>query len=284
MKKKYWLITTENLKDRLWFKDEEDYKAGMNIVALLSVTMPVVVVAFILMSNHVHFILLCTEEDALAFINKFKERYSKYFRLKYSYAKSLRRNGVDIQEVSLRDESFERALAYVQMNCVAANICLYPGDYPWGTGGAFFNPYPSRGIPLEQMSGRALARMVHSRQRFPSGYVADERGFIDPHSYVPVKMVESIFRTPKRMNFFLMNSSKAKRRKELPSFSDQMVINAIRELAVSMFHTNSPSELNDGQKSELLRQVRYRLSSDPAQIARAAGLTYEEVVRFLEMI
>ena len=28
--KDYWLVTTEHLKEGLWFRDDDDYKVGMN--------------------------------------------------------------------------------------------------------------------------------------------------------------------------------------------------------------------------------------------------------------
>lgn len=36
MRKFFWLVTTDHLTDRIWFKDDEDFKAAMNIVAVLS--------------------------------------------------------------------------------------------------------------------------------------------------------------------------------------------------------------------------------------------------------
>ena len=49
MNKSFWLITTEQLKGKLWFKDEEDYKVGMNYVAVLSYISGVTVLSFVLM-------------------------------------------------------------------------------------------------------------------------------------------------------------------------------------------------------------------------------------------
>lgn len=71
MNKSFWLITTEQLKGKLWFKDEEDYKVGMNYVAILSSTSPVSVLAFILMSNHVHFVVEGSYSEVYAFIGRF---------------------------------------------------------------------------------------------------------------------------------------------------------------------------------------------------------------------
>ena len=55
--KAYWLVTTEHLKKGLWFRDDEDYRVGMNYVAIASFVYGVMVLAFVLMSNHVHFVL-----------------------------------------------------------------------------------------------------------------------------------------------------------------------------------------------------------------------------------
>lgn len=91
------------------------------------------------MSNHVHFVLMCSQEEAVLFINKFKRLYAAYYRKKYGVSELLRRNGVDIREVFAGDESLEKAVAYVIMNCVAANICLEPSGYRWGSGNLCFN-------------------------------------------------------------------------------------------------------------------------------------------------
>lgn len=50
-----WLVTTDHLEDGLWFPKESDYCVGMNLVAALAAELPVFVLAFVLMSNHVHF-------------------------------------------------------------------------------------------------------------------------------------------------------------------------------------------------------------------------------------
>ena len=112
--KRYYLITTEHLEDRLWFRDGEDFRVAMNYVAVAAFLTGVMVLAFILMSNHVHFVLACSREDAERFVNTFKRLYASYYYRKYGVNEFLRRNGVDIREVNDSDESLERAIAYVR--------------------------------------------------------------------------------------------------------------------------------------------------------------------------
>ncbi len=280
----FWLATTEHLTDRLWFKDEEDFKAGMNIPPILASTMPVNILSFILMSNHVHFVLSCTETDARVFINRFKKMYSQRYRKKYGAGALLRNNDIDIRELSLDDQALERGIAYVQMNSVAANICLTSTEYPWGTGNAFFRAHQPQGFLVGKMSARSLRRCIHSAISLPESYRINGDGFVEPSSYVQVRFVESLFQTPKRMNYFLQNSSKARRvhEAESPSFDDQTVLSGLKSLCVSLFRERSLSNLSEIQQAEVLKQIRYRFSADPGQIARVAGLSYENVCRLLD--
>ncbi|MBP5566726.1 MAG: hypothetical protein J6X57_04475 [Bacteroidales bacterium] len=278
----FWLVTTDHLTDRIWFKDDEDFKAAMNIVAVLAATMNLRIIAFILMSNHVHFILGCDRDLAEVFITRFKKMYSQYYSKKYGSCELLRDNAVDYQQIVVGDESFERGVAYVLMNSVAAKICLHASEYPWGTGACYFNPTPVTGTRIGDMSGRTRIKILRSRFSVPEDYTVNEQGYVNPSCYVPVKFVESVFRAPSRMTYFLNNSSKAKRVKEAPSFKDQIIGAAIQDLLVSLFRKHSITGLDDRQKSELFRQVKFRFSADPAQIARVSGESYEKVCELLD--
>ena len=284
---KFWLVTTAHLLEGLWFRDESDFKVGMNHVAIVAATSQALVIAFILMSNHVHFVLQGTYEECLLFITRFKKLYGQYFSHKYGSKELLRRNDVDLKELRPGDESLERAIAYVQMNSVAANICLNANEHCWGTGNLFFNPSLVEGEPVETLSLRARRNLLRSHIEVPSRYRVLPEGYISPASYVQVSFVESLFRTPKRMNYFLQNSSKAKRQSEFgendaPAFRDQVLSAALQDLCRSTFHCAGVSELSDERKGELLRQLRYRFSANPNQLARVSGLSYEEISALLD--
>lgn len=285
--KDYWLVTTEHLKEGLWFREDADYKVGMNYVAVLSFLLGVTVLSFVLMSNHVHFVLYCTKEEAKEFVDMFKRACSRYLSRKYGIKEPLRRNEVDIRRVSPDDESFHWAVAYVEMNPVAANVCLHPSAYRWGTGRSFFQAAPPKAIRLGTLSINAARRLLHSKKVLPPDWLVGDDGYVLPASYVPVKWVESLFKTPKRMNFFLQNSSKAKRRQEfkendLPSFRDQVLYAALPDLCRSLFGKDQASGLNEDQRCELVRQFRRRFSADVHQIVRVTSFSMEEVVRFID--
>ena len=290
--KKIYLLTTGHLEDGLWFREEEDFKVAMNYVAIQAALHPeVVVLAFILMSNHVHFVLRGRREDVAKFISEFKRLYALYYMKKYGVRELLRRNSLDVKLIPTdEDEAVERTVAYVQMNCVAANICSHPSQYPWGTGNTFFNPLKPDGKRLGDLSARKKERLLRSKcDKLPEEWLLSKDGYIHPCEYVAVKGVEALFRTPKRMNYFLQNSSKARKRLEtteehLPAFRDQSILASIQDLCRSLFLKDSFRELLEDERVEFVRQIRFRFSADANQIARVCGLSYAEAARLLEAV
>lgn len=283
----FWLISTAHLEDRLLFKDSEDFKVGMNYVAVQAHKAGINMLAFILMSNHVHFVVEGDCAHAKSFVNGFKGEYSRFLWKKYGFREHLRENGVDIRPLPTDGEALEKAIAYVQMNCVAANICAHPVEYSWGTGGTFFSLSEKSGKSLGVYSARARIKLLHTKADLPESWVIFDDGYISPASYVSKDFVESKFRTPRRMNFFLQNSSKAKQRLEmgetcLPAFSDQTILAALPDLCKSLFQKPDIKALNEDQLVELLRQIRFRFSSNVNQLARVTGLTYERAAELLD--
>jgi len=283
----FYLVTTDHLTESIWFRDDQDFKAGMNYIAIISLTSGILVLAFILMSNHIHLVLQCSRSEARYFIEEFKRRYSEYYGKRYGSANLLRRNNIHISQVYIENESLPKAIAYTIMNSVAANICLNASDYPWGSARAYFQITAPKGTRIRDMSIRACRKILHSREILPDNIIIGEDGYILPESFIPVKFVESIFRSPKRLIFFMMNSSKARHRLEsvnnnLPCFKDQVILAAIPDICRSLFRKESIQELSAEEVSELISQVRRRFSADLNQIARVVGVRYSDVVRMLE--
>lgn len=283
---KFFLITTNHLTDRLLFRDEEDFKQGMNYVPVAALSVGVIVLAFILMSNHVHFVIQCDNEmEAKVFIDRFKRLFGAYYCRKYNVDDFLRRLDVDIRELYVHDESLLRGIAYVQCNSVAANITPHAALYEWGTGASFFREKSRSGYLLSDLSGREQCQLLRTRRQLPQYYLVSDAGFILPESYVPVPFVQSLFRTSNRYSYFLDNSSKARLRMEkdaAPSFRDQVIVAAIPDLCRSLFRVKSADSLSDEDLSIFLKQLRRRFSSDVKQLARVTGISYERVSLLLE--
>lgn len=282
---KFYFVTTDHLETRIWFRDDDDFKAGMNYVAVAAAKTGVAVVAFILMSNHVHFLLLCEDWEAKRFIDLFKKLYGTYFGRRYNTKRFLRRNNVDIQVITTAEEAVERVIAYIIMNSVAARICLHAGFYKWGSGACYFNNNKEIGAPLSSMSAREQIRTLKSNETLPQNWKVGAEGYILPESYVQVTLVERLYKTPSRMSYFLNTSSKAKRAlaQEGFSFRDQLIQEGMKDLLVSMGKKDR-DELSKKEQAELLKQLRWRFSADVHQISRVSGYSYSEVTELLNSL
>lgn len=171
--------------------------------------------------------------------------------------------------------TFINAIAYVQMNSVAANLVFDS-----------FGEKPLNVKHLGDLSARKRAAIMHSREPLPSHFLVHEDGYILPSSYVDVKFVESVFKSPNRMRFFLNKSSKAKisqnRNTISPTFNDQFLVSAVSVLCKSVFKTQSIEELSENQLAELVRQLRYRFSAGINQISRVLNISLERTSLILD--
>lgn len=286
--KHFYLVTTGHLEEALWFRNDEDFAVGMNYVAIeVFLHKEIVVIVFILMSNHVHFLMYGEREDVLRYIIDFKGRYSHYYQKKYGVNCLLRENDIHLEEISIEGEGLEWAAAYIMMNCVHANICAHPSQYPWGSVNAVFQMTNSSDRLLGEFSGRGLRHFLHSGEdSLPKNWTVSEHGFILPQNYVDIKALERRFRTPSRMNYFLSHSSKAKKRIEaeanLPAFRDQVIVTALPDLFRSLFGKSKFEELSRDEQTECLRQIRMRFSADINQAARVCGIPYAEAANLVD--
>jgi REP element-mobilizing transposase RayT len=281
-----YFITTDHLEKKIWFRDLQDYIVGMNYVAVLAASMNVAIIAFILMSNHVHFLLRCSEAEAREFIDSFKKLYSMYYQAKYGESGFLRRNNVDIQRINIDHEGAEIVIAYIVMNSVAARICLTASGYRWGSGACYFNENKEKGIPIGSLSIRKQRKILKSHVKVPQDWLLSSDGYILPESYVRFAEVEKLYKTPARMQYFLDASRKARKalEKESPAFDDQLLVAGIRSLCVSLFNKKSQKDLTHSELSEMLRQLRWRFGADIHQISRVSGIPYEEVSELLNSL
>ena len=283
---KLYFITTDHSENKNWFRDDDDFKAGMNYVAVTVAAVGVKVIAFILMSNHVHFLVACYEKDARRFIYYFKQLYGTYYRYKYGNNRVFRRNGVDIQELTEENESVEKVIAYIVMNCVASRICATPSGYRWGSCACYFNDNKEIGKPVSSYSARKRIALLKSKTAIPGNWTVGAGGYVLPESYVPVESVEKHFRTSSRYNYFLYSSSKAKKAMELSgaSFRDQVISDGLLDLCVTLFGKKHPSDLDEDESAEVVRQIRWRFGADAHQISRVSGIPYSKVTAFLNRI
>ena len=80
----YYHICTKGTKDRVLFKDNDDYISAMNYVAISCIEHDITLLAFCIMSNHLHFIVWSDYTNAKKFIISIKRRCSLKHWHKYN--------------------------------------------------------------------------------------------------------------------------------------------------------------------------------------------------------
>lgn len=130
----YYHCATKGFDHSVLFADTREFIAGMNRIgiclATLQETAKIIVIAFCLMDNHIHFILYGTREDCNRWM-------SLYHRLTMIWQKK-HRNSDSVDELWEYDawqimdqEDLKEKIAYVFRNPTVARMGVVPGGYRW---------------------------------------------------------------------------------------------------------------------------------------------------------
>ena len=276
----YYFSTSRKLANALLFQDDEDFSVAMNYIAVVADGSECSVLGFVLMSNHFHFVFAGEEEQVQLFLVDFKRIYSRHYQLKYGPQHILRHVSVLTKEVFPEDEGLEKVLAYVLQNPVMGNISGDIYGYRWSSACCLFREEMPPGIHSSTLSWRECSRKLRTRKHVQKDLIINEYGYVWPQCYVPVEFVNRLFRSPKRLNYFLAMSRKAKARAEVGNtnrvmFNDSVVTRALPDMLRTKFGKESLKELSHNEMVELAQELKYRFNASPKQIARIIGLSLE---------
>ncbi len=159
------------------FRDDEDRERFLNCLAVSKALSGCRVLAYCLMSNHVHLVLRTGTEEVGQVVKRLSVRYVGWHNRKYGRVGHLFQDRFKSRPVD-DDEYLQTLLRYVWANPVEAGIVEQAQDYRWGSLGLLGCPDSVvdesellRLIPLESL--RELARLP-----IPSDWVPR----IDPES------------------------------------------------------------------------------------------------------
>ena len=125
-----------NAIDRL-FDDKQDFTAGMNRIFVVSHKYKVIILAFVLMDTHVHFILHGNFNECNAFTHEYLRLTSKHIALRHKENQKLKSLPISHQLID-NDYYLKKAICYVIKNAPAGGLPYNSWDYPWGSGALYF--------------------------------------------------------------------------------------------------------------------------------------------------
>lgn len=284
-KERFYHIYTKGLEDMVIFLDREDYIAGMNYIAICVHLTSIDLLAFVLMSNHFHFVTKSGYDDAVRFINLFKQLIASYLRNKYGTVKALHQCIAECKEIDLTDEGLKKIIAYILNNPVKAGINCAPQNYEWSSCRCYFsNIGTSKHLtPISSLGTRKARSILHSKCQLNDSYLINEDGYIEPASYVNIQFVEKLFKRASSLGYFL-NSSSRTDRKEMPvSYSDSTIISCLKEILEKQYDSLSISELPEESVIRIIRYLKNKLACSPKQIARILNLEVKRVIQVINI-
>ena len=277
---RYYHVYTKGLEDGIIFRDRDDYIAGMNMVAVAHFKTGVCILAFVLMSNHFHFVIYGRKSDVLRFINLYKVSVSRFVQHKYGDRSILKRVLTSCDEIYIHDEGLKRVIAYVLDNPVKSGICCLASNYEWGSGRCYFTGRQNivDGISVGSIHTEERRQILHSKVALTSEYILGSSGYVDPHSYVDSGLVEKIFVRPKSFEYFLATSASSRKpQKDVLMFSDTVVKAALQDLLRNKYG-ESVSSLDLDMQKHLLLDLRKHFNASAKQLSRISGLPLKFVL------
>jgi len=285
----FYHVCTDGLEQVTLLKDEEDLKTAWNYIALIAWHIRVEVVAFILMSNHIHQILACKDIlQADAAIKLYKKMISLYLKNKYGLKKVLHRTD---DCISLIDTAtyMKNCIAYILRNAVCARICAKPEDYRWSSYACYFSDVRSeKSFLVSELTFSQKRKMLRTGMDLRDCPLRiTEDGLVALDSFVRSDIVERVYRySGKSFLYYMGCCNDARMEYELTCqplmhVSDQDMYETVTKYVAGRFHGKDLAELTSAEKCSILKHLFFNSKTSVPQISRIMGLPRQLVRRIL---
>ncbi len=277
---RWWHLYTPGNLTSIVFANDEDYRFAMNLMARCLAEFPEIkIVAFEIMSNHLH-IVLCGDENIInEFFALYRKRLKRYLskksqgRLSYQFQMSLK----PINDL----KALRETIVYVNRNGYVVNPSHTPFSYPWGTGRYYFNDVPIT-KRLSDVPDIGIRKMFRSRNPHLSVGFRIIDGYVAPPEYCAIKLGMALFRNAHQ--YFYMVSKNIEAYEKLAAelddgefLTDSELFSQVVRIVKSGYNTGSLRDLAQTQKLDLARKLRSEYRSSNGQIRRVLGLSQYEV-------
>lgn len=280
----------------MMFYTTGDFEAGMNRIYTVLSKYHIVILAFVLMDTHFHFLLYGDFDECNHFIHEYTRQTSQYISSKHNERKKLMNISINHQVVNT-DTYLKIVICYIIKNAASAGMPYQFTNYPWSSGPLYFAdsnfwccPYwivkQNEMTLLDEFKVKQIQKLLGY-----SGYRTDSVRIVDrivfPGEYVDYKTVERIFRTHRAFNYFISLNKESEVEANggtisLLSIPMQEMRQNRDALRKEMFGSIEQRDLNTQQRLRLAKQLRRKYNSSPKQIARLCGLDYTEVQNMID--
>ena len=260
------------------FRDERDFVAGVNRIGICHLKTGVKVIAFVLMDNHVHFVLYASMLKCKEFITLYKQLTGIWIHVRYGLNDFLRHLPAEILLLD-SEERLLNTIAYVDRNPVMAGYQFLATEYPWGSAKFMFKNVQSEGNDrsLSLISRREQRRLLGTRFVLPDEWAIDDNGLVSPLYFMDMSQTESFFRTPARYSYFLSKKLEGAVEQDFEHSLKTFVPDAelrviVKRMVEEEYGEKEISALDVRARLAIARKLRYSYAAGIKQIARMVHL------------
>ena len=278
----YFHICTEGRKLSWMFQDDDDFIAGINRIGLCYLKTGVIIIAYVLMDNHVHFVLYGTMLQCKQFINTYKRLTGIWILNKYGIGDYLRLLPTEIIRIE-NEESLLNTIAYLDRNPLMAGYKYMHGEYPWGSSRYAFKDISTLTLskggfkPISTLSRRRQRELLNSKVLFPDEWLINDSGMIHPLSFLNINKLEDCYKSPMRYSYFLAKKLEGIVEQELEHsqklfIPDKDLRPIVAEIIRSNFGNKNLQQLDVNERLFIAKKLRHNYASTIKQISRMIHL------------
>lgn len=276
--KEYFHVCTDGRALSWMFKDESDFIAGVNRIGICYLRTDTKVVSYVLMDNHVHFVLYGTMPECKEFITLYKQLIGTWIHVKYGLNEYLRQLPTNILLLDT-EEKLLNAIAYIDRNPIVAGYRYLPTEYPWGSARYVFKESREKEDvkPLSAMTLRAQRALLGTRVVLPGEWRIDGKGMLCPDSFLDASVIESYFKTPARYSYFIAKKLEGLVEHDIESsqktfIPDIELRKIVRKIILQDYGKDRVTDLDIHARLSVARKLRYHYASTLKQISRMVHL------------
>ena len=278
----YFHVCTDGRKLPWMFQDDDDFIAGINRIGLCYLKTGVNIIAYVLMDNHVHFVLYGTMLQCKLFINTYKRLTGIWILNKYGIGDYLRLLPTEIIRIE-NEESLLNTIAYLDRNPLMAGYKYMHGEYPWGSSRYAFKDISTLTLskdgfkPISTLTRRRQREVLNSKVVFPDEWLINDAGMIHPLSFLNINKLEACYKSPMRYSYFLAKKLEGVVEQELEHsqklfMPDKDLRPIVAEIVRSNFGNKTLQQLDVNERLFIAKKLRYNYASTIKQISRMIHL------------
>ena len=281
----YFHCATKGLTDDVLFSSEKSFISGMNRIAVCylmqKVKHPIVVLAFCLMDNHLHFILHGTYDSCNRFMELYKRLTEIWLENHPEEGSQGKEWDIGIWQIATREKLIEKVV-YVLRNPMAAGQPYSPTSYRWSSGNLLFSDksYPLKISTLVgSLSLSERRRRFNTRVLIPDEWRILPDDVIWPGCYTEYTRVERLFKGVKSFLFELNQKVEDNVNQEMDEEYISLPDSDIREKALTLasylFNKERIADLTVLQRQVVGKELKKLTGTSTKQIARIVRIKYE---------